>query len=171
MSKPKSNANQTCPKNVQNVLTSWNCPIFCHHALYVYIVPCMQEVLRQSLMSKENRTLQYRSFNCGPLTYKAEKCVNVAITSGLSKNCPRKYWLTVWTPNQTWTFSEVRNFWTPIYTSNMHHDRVLSVHVIMWPWPEVKFSVWLFEVTKYTFRHVLTRERWYRFYFFSIYAR
>ena len=39
-------------------------------------------------------------------------------SNGLSKNSPGNYWLTDRIPNQTWTFSEVWNFWTWSYTSN-----------------------------------------------------
>ena len=68
-------------------------------------------------MDREKRTLQYRSFSCGSYT-EAQKCVNFVLNNGLSKNCRRKYWLTDRSPNPTWTFSEVRNFWTPIFTFN-----------------------------------------------------
>ena len=40
----------------------------------------------------------------------------------------------------------------------MHHDAVWSIQVTMWPWPEVIFSSWLFEVTRCKFRRILTRE-------------
>ena len=46
--------------------------------------------------------------------------MNIALTYGLSTNCPRKYFLTDRSPNRTWAFSEFRNFWTPIYTSSKY---------------------------------------------------
>ena len=49
-----------------------------------------------------------------------KKCMKFAIVNGLSKNCPRKYWMTDRSPNRIRTFSEVQNFWTPIYTSSSY---------------------------------------------------
>ena len=79
-------------------------------------------------MDREKRTLQYRSFNLGPSTCKVEKCVNFAIANGLSKNCPRKYWLTDQSPNRTRTFSDFRIFRTPIYTSNSYRIKTNSLN-------------------------------------------
>ena len=50
------------------------------------------------------------------INYKIVKCL---LTYGLSINCPRKYWPTDRRPNRTWTFSELRKFRTPIYTSTL----------------------------------------------------
>ena len=44
------------------------------------------------------------------------------MANGLSKNCSRKYWMTDRSPNWIRTFSEVKNFWTPIYTSSTDHQ-------------------------------------------------
>ena len=46
-----------------------------------------------------------------------KKCFNFAISNCLSKNCPRKYWLTKRSPNRTLDFFGGPNFWTPICTS------------------------------------------------------
>ena len=50
-----------------------------------------------------------------------EKCVKFVIIKGLSKNCPRKFGMADRSPNRIRTFSEVQNFWTPIYTSSRYH--------------------------------------------------
>ena len=39
-----------------------------------------------------------------------EKCVNFAITNGLSEKYPRKYWLTDRSPNRMWIFRRSENF-------------------------------------------------------------
>ena len=51
----------------------------------------------------------------------------------MPKKRPREYWLTDGSQNQTWTFSEVPNFWTPIYTSSLY-----SAHCI---YPSKKLKV------------------------------
>ena len=48
-------------------------------------------------------------------------------------------------------------------STDMQFDLFGSTWVVTWPWPEVKFSNWLFKVKKYMIRRVLTREeRWWQ---------
>ena len=56
--------------------------------------------------------MQYCSLNCALCTIRPEgrKCVEFAIANGLSKNYPRKYWMTDRNPNRIRTFSDVQNF-------------------------------------------------------------
>ena len=62
------------------------------------------------------------------MSQKRQKCVKFAITNGLSKICPRKCWMTDRSPNRIRTFSEVQNFWTPIYTSTNHTPNFSAIH-------------------------------------------
>ena len=62
----------------------------------------------------------------------SKKCVKFAITSGLSNNCPRKYWMTDRSPNRIRTFSEVQTLWTPIYTSILHADIDGGSQLTLW---------------------------------------
>ena len=93
-----------CPKIVQIFAIT--------HYIYKLLPACSL-----SLMYREKRTMQYRSLNCAPKAHRIENCVKFAVDNGLSKNCPRKYWVTDRSPNRNRTFLE-QNFWTPIYTSS-----------------------------------------------------